>query len=69
MALVLSRRIGEGIQIGPDIMIRFVERKGANEWKLLIDAPQGMDIIRLSRADLSGAFADHDYRPGMGDDK
>lgn len=43
--LVLSRKPGERIQIGPDIWVTLV-RLGVNSAKIGIEAPRGMNIAR-----------------------
>lgn len=43
--LVLSRKPGEKIQIGPDIEITIV-RIGPNTVRIGIEAPRGMNIVR-----------------------
>lgn len=53
--LVLTRRVGESIQIGDDVTITVVEQKGGHI-RLGIEAPQTIDIKRgelLDRQDQS----------------
>jgi carbon storage regulator len=52
--LVLSRKTGEKIKIGPDIWITVI-RIGPNNTRLGIDAPEGIEILReevLAAADF-----------------
>lgn len=46
--LVLSRRVGESIYVGPGVMIRIVEAKGIRV-RLAIDAPAD---VRIARGEL-----------------
>lgn len=48
--LVLSRREGEGIQIGPDVTVHFL-RDEAGQIKVGIDAPRSINIVRLELLD------------------
>ncbi len=43
--LMLSRRIGESIQIGDDVIVTVTEIDG-NQVKLGIDAPRAVDVWR-----------------------
>ena len=44
--LVLSRRIGEKIMIGDDIVITFLESRGGEGIRIGIDAPRHLTIKR-----------------------
>jgi len=43
--LILTRKLGEGIMIGTDVLVRIVEVKGG-QVKLGIDAPQQTSVHR-----------------------
>lgn len=43
--LVLSRKLGQGIQVGPDVRIRIVRIDGQNV-RIGIEAPNGVMIYR-----------------------
>jgi len=43
--LVLSRKPGESIQIGENVTVKVVQRKG-NRVRLAIDAPGDLEILR-----------------------
>jgi carbon storage regulator len=45
MSLVLARRVGESLMIGPDIIVRIVEIHG-QQAKLSITAPRDVLILR-----------------------
>lgn len=53
--LVLSRRVGERLKIGDNILVEIV-RIGSNSVRLAIEAPQHLDIAReelvVNRASL-----------------
>lgn len=51
--LVLSRRVGESIYVGPGVMIRIVEAKGTRV-RLAIDAPAD---VRITRGELEAPVA------------
>ena len=56
MSLVLTRRPGEAIQIGPDILITVASIHG-QQVRVLIDAPRSIHIIRtelIGRPDPKG---------------
>ena len=58
--LVLSRKPGEKIEIGDDIVITVV-RIGPNRVSIGIEAPKGMKILRQELTTLDGTkvFGDH----------
>jgi len=43
--LVLSRRVGEAVCVGPGVMVRVVEARGGRV-RLAIDAPADVRILR-----------------------
>lgn len=59
MALVLTRRPGESIHIGPDILITFGE-VSVNRVRVIIDCPKDVEILRgelKARYDAEAAAA------------
>ncbi len=50
--LVLSRRVGESVCVGPGVTIRVIETKG-NRVRLAIDAPAD---VRITRGELSASL-------------
>jgi carbon storage regulator CsrA len=44
--LVISRRIGEGVKIGEDIFIRLARAKRDGAFRLVIEAPRCVKILR-----------------------
>ena len=55
--LVLSRKLGEKIYIGPGITITVIEVKG-NKTRLGIDAPADVPIVRAELNSFLGAESD-----------
>ena len=51
--LVLSRRVGEGVCVGPGVTIRVIETRG-NRVRLAIDAPAD---VRVTRSELTSAHS------------
>lgn len=51
--LVLSRKLGEAIQIGPDVVVRVVRMDG-QAVRLAIEAPSS---VRIFRAEVYGQIA------------
>ena len=56
--LVLSRRVGERIMVGDDIVIEVAEVRG-NRVRLAIGAP---DYITIAREELLGALLEDEQR-------
>lgn len=44
--LILTRRPGEAIRIGDDIIVRVLRKPAGGRVKLAIDAPEGVKILR-----------------------
>lgn len=57
--LVLSRKINEQIQIGPDVWVTVVDIRG-DKVRLGIDAPRELDVHRREVADKIAANARKD---------
>lgn len=57
--LVLSRRLGESVCVGPGVTIRVVEMKGSRV-RLAIDAPAE---IRIARGELAALESSRDASP------
>ena len=53
--LVLSRKAGETIQIGPDIAVTIV-RIGPNTVRIGIEAPRHVSIVRAELQEHGGSF-------------
>ena len=53
--LVLTRKPGEKIMIGDDIVITFLENRGGDGIRIGIDAPRHLEI---KREEIAGAVAD-----------
>ncbi|WP_020143858.1 carbon storage regulator [Terracoccus sp. 273MFTsu3.1] len=53
--LVLTRKPGEKIMIGDDIVITFLESRGGDGIRIGIDAPRHLEI---KREEIAGAVAD-----------
>lgn len=53
MPLVLTRKIGESISIGPEISVRLIEIQG-RQVRLLITAPRGINVDREEVAIRAG---------------
>lgn len=51
--LVLSRREGEGIKIGTDVIVHLL-RDEAGQIKVGIEAPRDVNIVRLELLDRDG---------------
>lgn len=64
--LILTRKAGEGIMIGPDIVIRVVEVKGG-QVKLGVDAPGEVRVDREEVHERIGG--DGDNRRNDGNEK
>jgi carbon storage regulator len=62
--LVLSRKVGEKIHIGSDIVVTVVEIKG-NRARLAIEAPDDVRILRHELADWLEAPAEKSAREGL----
>lgn len=56
--LVLNRRAGERILIGPDIVITIV-RIGADKVRIGVDAPKDMNIVRSELQTTDGSHGGH----------
>jgi len=54
--LVLSRRVGERIQIGPDIVVT-VARLTGNSVRIAVEAPKSVKIVRSELAAGDAAHA------------
>ncbi|MCD9046898.1 carbon storage regulator [Luteimonas sp. MHLX1A] len=52
--LVLSRREGEGIKIGPDVVVHLLRDEGG-QVKIGIEAPRDINIVRLELLDRGPA--------------
>jgi len=50
--LVLKRKVGEKILIGPDIVITLVESCGYNQARIGIEAPHSLNIVRAELEDV-----------------
>jgi carbon storage regulator len=55
--LVLSRRVGEAVCVGPGVTVRVVETKGGRV-RLAIDAPSDIRILRAELEALPAACSD-----------
>lgn len=55
--LVLTRKAGEKIRIGPDITLTVLEVQG-NRVRLGIDAPDDVRVLRAELADFLGVRAE-----------
>ena len=62
--LVLSRKRGEGIQIGDQIMIRVVEIRG-NRVRIAIDAPGDVGVLREELVFDTGSLAELCPQPAV----
>ena len=60
--LVLSRKPGEKLRIGPDITLTLIEVKG-NRVRIGIEAPDQVTVVRGELEDSPGAFASEDESP------
>jgi carbon storage regulator CsrA len=69
MALVISRYVGEGVWIGPDIYVRLGNVKSSNSARIVIEAPPNIKIKRdesvkrYGRGILIGNTASHSSQP------
>lgn len=50
MPLVITRKIGEAVEIGDKIVVRYLERQG-NQIRLSIEAPKDLQINRQEVAE------------------
>ena len=55
--LVLSRKVGERVMVGDNVVITVV-RIGPNAVRLGIEAPKDMNIVREELCDGTGAVSD-----------
>ena len=60
--LVLTRKVGERIQIGDDIVITVVRINGTSS-RLGVEAPAGMVIVRQELADRAAGQANAETEP------
>lgn len=56
--LVLSRKVGEAVCVGPGVMVRVMETRGGRV-RLAIDAPADLRILRAELDPLPPAHSDH----------
>ena len=55
--LVLSRKVGEAVCVGPGVMVRVMETRGGRV-RLAIDAPADVRILRAELDPLPAARSD-----------
>lgn len=49
--LVLTRKLGEQIRIGDDIVITVLQIAGTRSARIGVDAPRAVEVIRMELAD------------------
>lgn len=62
--LVLGRRVGEGIWIGDDILVKVSSIQG-NQVKLAIDAPRDVNILRCELENYSSSSSSNSMATSM----
>jgi carbon storage regulator CsrA len=62
--LLIARRIGESIRIGPDIEVKIV-RAGRSRVLIAVDAPRALKVLRVEPAADDGSETENpmDRRP------